>query len=72
LLCDLHLPDGNGLTLIECAYELGCIGHAILFSGVDDSVKLKGLYEEAASKRLPILACLSKPLRSEDILLALS
>lgn len=43
LMCDRHLPDGLGVELIEQAYTLGGMRHAILLSGIDTIEELKRL-----------------------------
>jgi len=67
LLCDQHLPDGLGIELIEEAYKLGGIGHAILFSGIETGDQLEGLYATTQTLNLPHLTCMSKPLNSVAI-----
>lgn len=72
LLCDQHLPDGLGIHLIEKAYELGGIGHAVLLSGIDAPAKLDVLLLTAHESGLPLLACLSKPLCMQGFVNSLS
>lgn len=62
LLCDQHLPSGRGIDLIESAYRMGGIGHAMLISGIDDQAIFEQLLCAAQQQDLPLLACLSKPL----------
>lgn len=71
LLCDQHLPDGRGIDLIETAYSLGGISHAILISGIDYPPTLQQLLWAAQQSGLPLLACLSKPLPPQLFLHAL-
>lgn len=67
LLCDQHLPDGLGIELIEQAYKLGGIGHAILFSGIETGDQLESLSAKTHTLNLPHLMCMSKPLNSAAI-----
>lgn len=68
LLCDQHLPDGCGIELIEKAYELGGISHAIIISGVECP---RTLHRAATAQGIPLLACLSKPFTPKEFLRAL-
>ncbi|MCJ1881372.1 response regulator [Pseudomonas nitroreducens] len=61
LLCDINLPDVNG---IELACELAGAGmflHAVLFSGREED-ELQAELKMLRARGLPILACLPKPL----------
>lgn len=71
LLCDQHLPDGRGIELIEKAYELGGISHAMIISGIEDPNTLQQLHWAAKVQDIPLLACLSKPLPPKLFLQAL-
>jgi response regulator of citrate/malate metabolism len=71
LLCDQHLPDGLGLDLIESIYRTGAIRYAILLSGIEDQPQLDQMLRNAQQQDLPILACLSKPLASDQFFHAL-
>lgn len=71
LLCDQYLPDSLGIDLIEEAYSLGGVRHAILLSGIDDQPALQQLQLAAQLRGLPVLACLRKPLPSQSFLKAL-
>lgn len=67
LLCDQHLPDGLGIELIEQAYSLGGIRHAILFSGIDTVEGFENINTIARARNLPLLMCMCKPLSSVSI-----
>lgn len=72
LLCDQYLPDGTGMQLIEKMYRLGATRHAILLSGIDDSLGFWRAMRTAQRLRLPLRACLHKPLSVEPFLEALA
>ncbi|MDI2146203.1 response regulator [Pseudomonas sp. ITA] len=72
LVCDQHLPDGLGVDLIDTMYRLDAIRYAILISGIEPSPMLDNLQKVALRRGLPLLACLSKPLSSDDFLKALT
>ena len=71
LVCDQHLPDGLGINLIEKAYALDGIRHAVLLSGIEEPPTLQMLLQTARERGLPLLACLSKPLPVQAFLNAL-
>lgn len=62
LLCDQHLPDGLGINLIEQAFQLKGIRHAILFSSIEVGWCPADILRDAQKANLPLRACLSKPL----------
>ncbi|TPG65693.1 response regulator [Pseudomonas arsenicoxydans] len=66
LLCDQHLDGDFGLDLIAKIHQLGGVEHALLISGIDAPAELRQLLREAQQRRLPLRACLSKPL-SESV-----
>ncbi|MBT8765135.1 response regulator [Pseudomonas sp. DB1] len=61
LLCDQRLPDSYGLELLEELFCHGHIHHGIILSSATDD-ELDQLADRAKSRRLPLLACLPKPL----------
>lgn len=70
LLCDQGLPDLPGLELVDQACRKGLVRQAIIFSGLSTAGLLT--LEHAAQQRgLPLLGCLSKPLRGTDLALLL-
>ena len=62
MLCDQHLSDGLGLELVKQAHDLGAISHAVLISGIDDAQTLRNILRQALAQKLPLRACLPKPL----------
>ena len=52
LVCDQHLPDGLGINLIEKAYALGGIRHAVLLSGIEEP-DTQMLLQTARERGLP-------------------
>ncbi|WP_213940777.1 response regulator [Pseudomonas sp. dw_612] len=65
LLCDQCLPDLPGLELIQFASHRGMIRQAILLSSLT-ALELDGLEQQASEHRLPLLGCLTKPLKQSD------
>jgi FOG: CheY-like receiver len=61
LLCDINLPDTNGIELVSELASAGKVRHAVLLSSRDDD-ELQALQQTLSAQGLPILACLSKPL----------
>ncbi|MFJ3049486.1 response regulator [Pseudomonas nitroreducens] len=61
LLCDINLPDANGIDLACELADAGTILHAVLFSGRDEE-ELQAQLQRLRARGLPILACLPKPL----------
>ncbi|WP_440466674.1 response regulator [Pseudomonas sp. YH-1] len=61
LLCDINLPDTDGIELLSELTNAGHIRQAV-FLTCRDSDELQALRITLRAKGLPILACLSKPL----------
>ncbi|TLX71919.1 response regulator, partial [Pseudomonas nicosulfuronedens] len=61
LLCDINLPDADGIELLSELTNAGHIRQAV-FLTCRDSDELQALRITLRAKGLPILACLSKPL----------
>ncbi|MEB0040806.1 MULTISPECIES: response regulator [unclassified Pseudomonas] len=66
LLCDQCLTDLTGLELIILASQQGLIHKAVLLSGLSDE-QLQELEQKARVLRLPLLGCLSKPLKVQAL-----
>lgn len=66
LLCDQGLPDLPGLELVDQTWRKGLVRQAIIFSGIAEAGLLK-LEHTARQRGLPLLGCLSKPLRGTDL-----
>ncbi|MCO8167988.1 response regulator [Pseudomonas sp. 21LCFQ02] len=66
LLCDQRLPDLPGLELVGQAWRKGLVRQAIIFSGLTEEGLLQ-LEHTARRRALPLLGCLSKPLRAADL-----
>jgi CheY-like chemotaxis protein len=64
-ICDQNLPDLPGLALLQRLYRDGHIRHAILLSSLAAD-ELAGLLKSGRERRLPLLACLAKPLDLES------
>ncbi|MHB9798978.1 response regulator [Pseudomonas sp. MT3] len=67
LLCDINLPDTNGIELLTELASSGGIQQAILFSYREED-ELQRLEKQLKSSGLPVLACLSKPLDQRTLL----
>ncbi|MFR0688247.1 response regulator [Enterobacterales bacterium AE_CKDN230030158-1A_HGKHYDSX7] len=61
LLCDINLPDTDGVELVRELAETGQIRYAILLSSRDEA-ELQALQQAFEEHGLPVLACLPKPL----------
>lgn len=70
LLCDVNLPDTDGIELACELAEAGRIRRAVLLSSRDDE-ELRALQQTLSARGLPILACLSKPLDQWALMQAL-
>lgn len=66
ILCDLRMPDVDGVELIRRFDELGYQGDIILSSGVDDRT-LSMAENLARARKLSVLGAISKPLRAEEL-----
>lgn len=66
LLADYRLPDGDGIDLLQAMRATGWSGHAVLMTGYPHA----GLAE--AARQSGYAAFLEKPLRTHDLLAALS
>ncbi|MCY1275362.1 Response regulator receiver domain protein [compost metagenome] len=64
-ICDQNLPDLPGLVLLKRLYRDGHIRHAILLSSLAED-ELADLLQRGRELRLPLLACLAKPLDLES------
>lgn len=67
LLCDINLPDTDGIDLVNELARNGGIRQAILFSCREDD-ELQALEKSLKDSGLPVLACLSKPLDQRTLL----
>ncbi len=67
LLCDQCLPDMCGIDLVKLGSRLGMIKKAILLSSLTPA-ELHGIENKANSHQLPLLGCLTKPLKQSDFI----
>ncbi|MCY1304524.1 TMAO reductase sytem sensor TorS [compost metagenome] len=63
-ICDQNLPDLQGLVLLERLHRDGHARYGILLSSLAEA-ELADLQEQGRARRLPLLACLAKPLDLE-------
>lgn len=70
LLCDINLPDTDGVKLLGELAESGHIRQAVFLS-CRDTDELQTLQETLHNQGLPVLACLSKPLDPWSLMQAL-
>ena len=70
LLCDINLPDTDGIELLGELAEAGHIRQAVFLSCRDDD-ELQALQKTLRDRGLPVLACLSKPLDQWALMQAL-
>lgn len=66
IMCDLYMPDMDGIEFLDHVNKIGFDGSVILFSGVSRKM-LKQAEELAATKNVKILGCLEKPINREDL-----
>lgn len=71
LLCDLHMPEIDGISFLRKAAEQGYHGAVILISAVDNNL-LKAAEKLVKAYGLNLLAAFSKPLVAESLELALA
>jgi CheY-like chemotaxis protein len=71
VLCDLHMPDGDGFLFMEALAQRGFQGGVILVSGMDERV-LNSATLMARFHRLKILATLAKPVQATALSEALN
>ncbi|MBV7585858.1 response regulator [Pseudomonas sp. PDM33] len=67
LLCDINLPDTDGIELLGELAEAGHIRQAVFLS-CRDTEELQALQKTLREQGLPVLACLSKPLNEWALL----
>ncbi|MGJ7515522.1 response regulator [Pseudomonas baetica] len=67
LLCDQCLPDVSGIDLVKFASRHGMIKQAILLSSLT-LTELDGLECVANTHELPLLGCLTKPLKQTEFI----
>lgn len=60
VICDLHMPDGDGATLAECIRRTSSVP-IILISGVRDEFRRR-------LRRIPDVSFLRKPFLTSDVL----
>jgi CheY-like chemotaxis protein len=66
VMCDLYMPDMDGIEFLSHAKEDGFEGNIILFSGVSREM-LEQAGRLANAKQIKILGCLEKPIAREDL-----
>ncbi|HEF4761631.1 TPA: response regulator [Pseudomonas putida] len=67
LLCDQCLPDLSGIDLVKFASRHGMIKQAILLSSLT-LTELDRIESLANTHELPLLGCLTKPLRQTEFI----
>ncbi|WP_447747960.1 response regulator [Pseudomonas nicosulfuronedens] len=70
LLCDINLPDTNGIDLLKELSDAGRIRQAVFLS-CREAEELQALQKTLRERGLPVLACLSKPLDQWALMRAL-
>ncbi|WP_236198581.1 response regulator [Pseudomonas pseudonitroreducens] len=70
LLCDINLPNTNGIELLSELVEAGHIRQAVFLS-CREAGELQALQKDLREQGLPVLACLAKPLDQWALLHAL-
>lgn len=66
LICDLMLPDMDGIEFLQAAASLGYHGKVILLSALDDGVR-KAAEELARAIGLRVVGSFRKPLAREQL-----
>ncbi len=66
LICDLSMPDMDGIELLRYAAERAFTGSVLLLSGVDSGV-LRAAERLAAAHGLDILGACAKPLSAAQL-----
>ncbi len=66
ILCDLHMPDMDGIEVLRHFSEMKCRAHLVLMSGVDRRV-LQTATELGTARGLSILGHIGKPIALPDL-----
>lgn len=71
LVCDLSLPDMDGIEFLQAAARAGFTGHVILLSGMDSGVR-RAAERLARAQGLQVLGAFAKPISREQLCAALA
>jgi len=66
LICDLSMPDMDGIEFLRMAAEIGFRGGVVLLSGLHSAIR-QAAERLALANGLRILGAFPKPLRSADL-----
>ena len=71
LICDLAMPDMDGIEFMQAAALAGFGGHVLLLSGVDSGVR-RAAEELARAYGLKVLGAFKKPISPHELAAALA
>ncbi len=67
IMCDLYMPDMDGIEFLNLATNNGFDGSLVLFSGVNQEI-LEQAGTLASAKAVNFLGCMEKPINQHELM----